>query len=592
MAERLLVSESYSGKSWLIAEAPDDQVRAAAQRHGLPDVVAKAILTRGIGLDEVERFLDPRIKTWLPDPNILIDMGPAVDRVMTALESGERIAVFADYDVDGATSAALLIRYLRALDVEAALHVPDRVEEGYGPNVEAYERLADEGVSLVVCVDSGTTAFSVFSSLRDSRPGLDVVVLDHHAAENRRPDVVALVNPNRRDQEPGLGHLAACGVTFLFLVGLNRALREAGAFDGPAPTDLMRLTQLVALGTVCDVVPLQGVNRALVATGLSYLRKSPFPGISALTEAAGRQQPIQPFDLGFVLGPRINAGGRIGNAVLGAELLATESESEAVRIARQLDETNAARKEMEATTVESALESVAAASTLDPVLVVAGEGWHPGVIGLVAARLKERFGRPACAVALSPDGVGKASGRSLPGFDLGEAIIEARLQGLLLSGGGHPMAAGFSIEAGKLETLRRFLADKVRALPGGPPKSQITLDGFLSVNGVSVALTEALALLEPFGSGNREPRFVVPRARVSHARIVGRDHVSAFLTDAGGGRLKAIAWRAAETKLGEALLSATGTPLALAGRVQLDHWQGETRPQFVVEDASIALNPS
>lgn len=588
-AGSLLIERSLTGRAWRLAAADDRLALTLAQRFGLPDTVARAVASRGVTLEEAAAFLDPKIKTALPDPSVLIDLDRAVDRVVAALERGERIAVFADYDVDGATSAALLVRYFRALGVPLDVHVPDRIEEGYGPNTAAYTALADRGVSLILCVDSGTTAFTVFSEVKAACPGLDVVVLDHHAAEGRLPPVAALVNPNRLDQPAGLGHLAACGVTFLFLVGLNRRLRAAGRFTGAGEPPLMALTGLVALGTVCDVVPLIGVNRALVAAGLAQLRRAPPVGLQALATVAGIDKPLTPFHLGYVLGPRLNAGGRIGDAAMGARLLTTEDAAEATDLAQQLDDTNAERRRMEADTVEAAIALVEAAPAIDPVLLVAGADWHPGVIGLVAARLKERYGRPACAIALGADGRGKASGRSLPGFDLGQAIIQARLDGLLLSGGGHPMAAGFTVEAGRIEALRRFLTGRVTALPGGPPRPLLVLDGLLSVDGVSLELVHALAALEPFGSGNREPRFALPRARLAHARVVGGAHVAASVTGAGGRRLKAIAFRAVGTPLGQALLDPAGPPLALAGEVREDSWQGRVQPQFVIADAADPL---
>lgn len=585
----LLVERSLSGRAWRLAAADDRLALTISQRFGLPDVVARAIASRGVDLDGAADFLTPKIRTALPDPSVLVDMDRAVKRVSTAIEAGERIAVFADYDVDGATSAALLVRYFRALGVEIDVHVPDRIDEGYGPNTAAYTGLADRGVSLVLCVDSGTTAFTVFSEVAERHPGLDVVVLDHHTAEARLPPVAALVNPNRLDQPAGLGHLAACGVTFLFLVGLNRALRAAGRFAGRQEPPLIDLTGLVALGTVCDVVPLTGVNRALVAAGLARLRQAPPTGLRALAEVARIDKPLAPFHLGYVLGPRLNAGGRIGDAGLGARLLSTDDPEEARETAELLDATNTERRQLEADTVAAAVASVDAAPAPEPVLLVAGEGWHPGVIGLVAARLKERYNRPACAIALDGTGRGKASGRSLPGFDLGRAIVRARLEGLLVSGGGHPMAAGFTVEVGRIEALRRFLAQRVDELPGGPPRPVVALDGLLTAEAVTLDLVQALAALEPFGSGNREPRFALPRVRLAHARVVGGSHVAATVAGADGTRLKAIAFRAVGTPLGDALLNPAAPPLALAGEIREDSWQGRVQPQFVISDAADPL---
>lgn len=593
------VERSLTGRRWLARPAPERLVQTLAQRHGLPDPVARALAGRGVDAEAATDFLTPSLRALMPDPAVLPDMERAARRLAEALRAGDALAVFGDYDVDGATSAALLLRYFRALGTTARLYVPDRIAEGYGPNAPALEGLARDGVTLVVCVDCGTTAVEPLAAARAA--GLEVLVLDHHTAEARLPDVHALVNPNRLDgpapgADPnGLRHLAACGVTFLFLVALNRALRAAGAFADRAEPDLLALLDLVALGTVCDVVPLVGLNRALVAQGLKMIGRRANPGLTALADRAGVTKRPEVYHLGFIFGPRINAAGRIGRADLGARLLATDDPHEAAEIAALLDDHNEDRKTLEAAVLEEATAQIEALTDAGPVIVAAGAGWHPGVVGIVASRLKERYHRPACVVALE-GGLGKASGRSVPGIDLGGAVAEARAAGLLLTGGGHPMAAGFSLAAERLEELKAFLARHVAAqvaargdgTADGRLVPVLELDGTLSVAGATMELAREIARLGPFGPGNGEPRYVISGARVVEWRVVGQNHLSCTLIGPAGGRLRAIAFRAAETPLGDALRAGGGAPLHLAGLLRLDEWQGREKLDFHIEDAAPA----
>ncbi|KGM31605.1 single-stranded-DNA-specific exonuclease RecJ, partial [Inquilinus limosus] len=414
------VERSAKGARWIGRAADDRLALALSQRHALPEIVARVLAARGVGLDDAPAFLNPTLRALLPDPSVLRDMDRAAARIARAVTAGEGIAVFGDYDVDGATSTALLVRYLRALGIEPQIHIPDRIAEGYGPNAQALEKLRAGGAGLVVTVDCGTTAFDAL----EGAAGLDVVVIDHHTAEPRLPKVAAVVNPNRLDQDPGLGQLAACGVTFLALVALNRALRQAGVFANRTEPDLLALLDLVALGTICDVVPLTGLNRALVGQGLKVMAQRRNTGLAALADVARVTETVDAYHAGYILGPRINAGGRIGRADLGARLLATEDRAEAARIAALLDEHNVDRKTVEAEVMAAAIAQVEAAEA-GPVILVAGEGWHPGVVGIVAGRLRERYGRPSCVVGFE-GGIGKASGRSVPGVDLGAAVIAAR----------------------------------------------------------------------------------------------------------------------------------------------------------------------
>lgn len=580
------VERSLSGRRWV--EAPSDErlARALAQRHDLPEIVARILAARGVTLDAAADHLQPTLRAAMPDPSSLKDMDRAADRLVRAIAGGERIAVFGDYDVDGATSAALLLRYLRHVGVQPLLHIPDRQTEGYGPNAPALLRLHQAGATLVVTVDCGTLAFAPLEEA--AQAGLDVIVLDHHTAEVRLPPAVAVVNPNRLDESGTLRQLAACGVVYLTLVAVNRALRRDGVFASRAEPDLLGLLDLVALGTICDVVPLTGLNRAMVTQGLKIMTRRGNAGVAALCDTAKIVGALDAYHAGYLLGPRINAGGRLGRSDLGARLLSTDDVAEAADLARVLDSHNDERKAVEAEVQRQAVEQIEAAET-EPgrVLMAVGEGWHPGVVGIVAGRLKDRYNRPACVVALE-DGVGRGSGRSVPGIDLGVAIIEAWQAGLLQAGGGHAMAAGFTVATANLDALRRFLDDHAAGQAASPPVPVLTLDGALAVGGATPALAGILAQLGPFGSGNAEPRFALLDARPTAARVVGSGHVSCFLTGAEGGRLRAIAFRAAGTELGRALLDPAGAPLRVAGVLRLDVWNGVERVQMHIQDAAPA----
>lgn len=586
------VERSTTGRRWLARPADERLALALAQGNGLPELVARVMAARGVGLEEAEGFLSPTLRSMLPDPDHLKGMEAAAGRVAEAILKGEKAAVFGDYDVDGATSAALLRRFFRAVGADLTVYVPDRIVEGYGPNGPALRRLADVGISLVVTVDCGTTAFEALEEAAGIG-GLDVVVVDHHAAEARLPPAVAVVNPNRLDDPSPHKTLCAAGVTFLLVVAVNRLLRRAGHYGPERPEpDLLGWLDLVALGTVCDVVPLVGLNRALVAQGLKVMARRGNAGIAALADLCRLSERPDAYHAGFVFGPRVNAGGRVGRADLGARLLSTDDPAEAARLAALLDGHNAERKAVEAAVLAQALEQVEADPAPSPELVFAvGEGWHPGVIGIVAARLKERYNRPACVVAVD-GGVGKASGRSVRGVDLGAAVIAARREGLLTAGGGHRMAAGFTVAVGKMDELKRFLRMRIaeQQAATGPLAPSLEFDGAVAVGGVTVGLVELLSRLGPFGTGNSEPRFALPDARVARADVVGANHVRCFLT-AGAGtgtRVKAIAFRALDTGLGDLLLKSAGAPVHIAGHLRIDRWNGSETAQLMIEDAAPA----
>lgn len=575
---------SHGGRQWRGAPCDERLAATLSQRLNLPEMVGRVLAARGVGLDEAEGFLSPTLRAFLPDPSHLLDMDAAVGRLTRAVEARETIAILGDYDVDGATSSALLTRYFRALGLTVLLHVPDRMTEGYGPNEAALLGLQAKGATLAVTVDCGISAFQPLDAAAEA--GLDVIVVDHHEAEALLPKAAALVDPNRLDETSPHGHMAAVGVAFLLVVALNRALRDAGYFkDRPAP-DPMRWLDIVALGTVCDVVPLKGVNRALVAQGLKVMAGRTNPGIAALSDVCGVKERPEAFHCGYILGPRVNAGGRVGKSDLGARLLATEDANEAADLARRLDDFNRERQEIEAYVLLEAIEQVEGRPDDGlPLLIAVGEGWHPGVIGIVAGRLKERYNRASCVIAME-GGQGKASLRSVPGLDVGAAVIAARQAGLLVNGGGHAMAAGFTVATSRLEELRGFLGERLTAQLASPLLPVLELDGVLPPEGLTLDLVETLRLLAPFGAGNPEPRFAVKAARIIAPRVVGQGHVSFRIAGVSGGRVKAIAFRAADSELGHALLRNNGTPMHLAGTLRPDHWQGETSVQFVVDDGA------
>ncbi|MGE0723380.1 MAG: single-stranded-DNA-specific exonuclease RecJ [Alphaproteobacteria bacterium] len=576
------VERSFTGRRWRSRLADDRPAFALADRFGLPEIVGRVLAARGVAIDAAEGFLRPTLREQLPDPSGFRDMDRAAERVAAAVMAGEGIAIFGDYDVDGATTSALLSRFLCAAGARPRVYIPDRLAEGYGPNLPALLKLREGGAGLVITVDCGTTAFEPLAGARAA--GLDVIVVDHHVAEPALPEAYAIVNPNRLDEQTPHRGLAAVGVAFLLVVAVNRTLRSAGWWrDRPAP-DLMAWLDLVALGTVCDVMPLVGLNRALVAQGLKTMARRGNPGLCALADVARLDERPQAFHCGFVLGPRVNAGGRVGRADLGARLLATDDPAEAARIAGELDRHNEDRRRIETEVLAAAL--AAADGVADPVLVVADYGWHPGVIGIVASRLKDRFDRPALVLGIE-EGIAKGSGRSVPGFDLGAAVIAARQRGILAQGGGHAMAAGFALPAARLAEFREFMAERFLASGAAAARvPEIGIDGALSVPALAIDLVERLAALGPFGAGMPEPRFALGHVRVAYAEPAGANHVRCALSAASGERVKAIAFRAMDGPLGPALLGTRGQTIHVAGRLAIDSWQGAESVQVRIDDAS------
>ena len=581
-AGKVLVDQSLTGRRWRLAPERSDIARAMAQLHDLPEIVARILAARGLEPADVAGFLEPRLRDWLPEPSHLLDLDRAVARLTSAVQGAECLGLIGDYDVDGATSTALVRRYLEAAGARVEVRIPDRLTDGYGPNAAAFASLKAAGCRLVLCLDSGTTAFEPLAAAQAM--GLEVIVVDHHSAEPTLPPALAVVNPNRLDQTSPLGHLAAVGVSFVLLVALNRALRAAGHFTRLAEPDLLASLDLVALGTVCDVVPLTGLNRAFVVQGLKVAQNGANPGLRALAAVTEIEAIDTARKLGFVLGPRLNAGGRLGQSGLAAALLATADAAAAHDLAARLHALNAERQALEMGTLEAAIAAVEAQARDDaPVLVAAGAGWHQGIVGIVAARLVERFARPALVIGLE-GGIGKGSGRSRPGYDLGAAVIAARRAGLLAAGGGHPMAAGLTVDEAGIEALRRFLCDRPAAADFTPGRAELCIDGALAPGALNLALAHKLEQLGPFGAGHPEPRFVVTAERILQPRVVGRGHVSCLLAPATGPAVRGIAFRAAENGLDRALLA--GRPLRLVGRLRRDTWQGQDRPSFEIEDGA------
>ena len=581
MSAFLGVGSSLTGRRWLGPDAEvERQAEAIAQATGLPDTLARILASRGVAAAEAEVFLAPSLRALMPDPSGFKDMDKAAARIFAALQAGERIAIFADYDVDGATSAAELLVWFGALGHRPTLYIPDRLAEGYGPNDAAMARLG-AGHDLVICVDCGTVAHGPIQKAVDA--GADVIVLDHHLGAETLPPALAVVNPNRQDETSEYTYLCAAGVVFLTLVAVNRHFREAGI---PAPP-LLDMLDLVALGTVADVAPLVGFNRALVRQGLAVMAGRTRPGLVALGDAAKLNTTPRAYHLGYLLGPRINAGGRIGEANLGARLLTTADPHEAAALAERLNALNAERREIEAQ-VQAAAEQQAESHGLEaPLIWAAGHGWHPGVVGIVASRLKEKYNRPAVVIGIDAAGLGHGSGRSVSGIDLGAAIAALAREGLITKGGGHKMAAGLSVPEAGIEAAMAVLAQKLARQGAGnigPKDLMITA----SIGNATPDLIEQIEAAGPFGAGAPAPRFAIPAARIRFAKPAGESHLR-LTVDNGAGPIDIIAFRAFESDLGQALLNHAGQSFHFVGRLEIDEWGGRRKAKMQLEDAAKAL---
>jgi single-stranded-DNA-specific exonuclease len=579
---------SVSGTQWQLRTEDERTILTLVQQCNIPEILARIMVGRGIGLESAEDFLNPTLRNLLPDPFHLRDMQQAADRICDAIAANQKIVIFGDYDVDGATSSALLKNFFAMLGTSVGIYIPDRITEGYGPNSEALTALRAQGTDLVITVDCGTLSFEPLETA--AACGLDVIVIDHHLGGASLPPAVAIVNPNRLDETSEYRHLAAVGVAFLLAVAVTKVLRARGWFTERKEPDLLSLLDLVALGTVCDVVPLKNINRAFVKQGLKVLASRKNIGLTALSDCAGLDEMPNCYHLGFVLGPRINAGGRVGQADLGAKLLSGQDYDTAKTIAERLNIFNQERKALETLVLEEALLKAEALDSNLPLIMVSGEGWHPGVIGIVASRLKDRFNKPTAVIALD-NGIGKASARSVTGIDFGSAVVTARAMELLLAGGGHAMAAGFTLEEDKIAPLYEFLSQRFSADMEALKHSQhYKFDGYLSIPAVSPSLMQILEQAGPFGTGNPSPRFVLDSCRLVKIDILAEKHIRCILGSAAsgkmGGSLKAMLFNGVGTPLGDALLSAHGKTLHVAGSIRINTWQGNETAEFMIDDVA------
>ena len=584
MASFLDVDSSCRGLRWQARCQDEAAVTELEQVKSLDNLTSRLLAGRGIDPDTAEEFLNPSLRGSMPDPSTMQDMNKAAALIMDAVQAKQKITVFADYDVDGGTSAAQLIKWGRGFGVEIGLYVPDRVKEGYGPSVEAFKQLKSEGNDLVVTVDCGAAAQTALEAAKDL--GLPIVVIDHHLMHGSLPPCSALVNPNREDDTSGLGHLAAAGVTFMLLVALNREARKRGLEDVPNLLDLLGLT---ALGTLCDVVSLTSLNRAIVAQGLKVLSKGGNIGVNALADVAGTNAPYTTYHCGFILGPRINAGGRIGKAEMGAEMLSTENAQLAYSHAAELDRVNTARKTLQDQMINEALEEAFKLPEDDAVIIVNMEGWHPGVIGIVAGRLKDRFDKPAIVIGVNEEGLGKGSGRSLSGVNLGEAITQAKEAGLLLSGGGHAMAGGLTVEASKIPELTKFLNKILKDEVTEARKNlSLKIDALIAPSAANQSLIKRIEDVGPYGAGNPQPLFAFSDLRIAYAQRVRGGHVRCSFEDGLGGRINGICFRADETGLDQILLDPNAPRVHVAGRLKADSWKGRSKIDLQLVDLAIA----
>lgn len=579
------VRHSANGMAWehRLNERQENLALAIAQGHGVPDLVARVMAGRGITSESALAFLDPTIRDLLPNPETFTDMVPAAERIADAVLRRERVAIFGDYDVDGASSSALMKRFLDHFDVPSEIYIPDRIFEGYGPNPDAMRDLVGRGARLIVTVDCGTNSAAAIAAAREA--GADVVVLDHHQVGGALPEETPVVNPNREDDLSGQGHLCAAGVTFVTLVQVAKLLRQRGQ----TPPNLLDMLDLVALATVCDVVPLVGINRAFVVKGLLVARQNQNSGLAMLARVARIGEPLNVFHLSFLLGPRINAGGRIGDAALGSRLLSTPDPAEAQKIAETLDRLNGERQAMEQVMLaEARAEADAELMGQGPaVLVTASDKWHPGIVGLIAARLKEHARRPSFAIHFQPNGIGAGSGRSIPGFDLGKLVREAVDTGILVKGGGHAMAAGITVERAKLGALRAFFEERATDVHSLRADETLPIDGALSAEGANFAMLDALEKAGPYGAGHTQPTVVLPRHRIVDVRQVGNGgHLRVQLRSELGGSLAAMAFRAEQSDLGTFLMRHRGAPVHVAGSLSSNYWNGQRSVQFRIADAA------
>lgn len=584
------VSESTRGNCWKFRLDDERLALNLSQKLGVPEMIGRIIASRNIALDDAHNFLDPKLRNLLPDPYNLKDMEKATDRTVSAILNCEKISIFGDYDVDGATSSALLVRYFRSLKVGVNTYIPDRVKEGYGPNIDSIDHLHNLGSSLIITVDCGTTSYEPIE--RTNLLGIDLIVLDHHKSDIKLPSAFAIVNPNRIDDEnsnnTNLSNLAAVGVTFLFIASINRELQKRNYFKLNEKPDLRRWLDLVALGTVCDLVPLNNLNRAFILGGLEIMKKRMNPGIIALTEVGKVNEQLNSYHLGYVLGPRVNAGGRVGNSEFGLKVLETDDKNIAKEIAMKLNDYNIERKEIESNVLKEAISLLETQNFFsEEVIIVYKKNWHLGVLGIVASRLVEKYKKPAIVLS-QMNNILKGSGRSIPGFDLGVNVINAKNLKIIISGGGHSMAAGLTMESEKIDEFKSFIRTKVKdKFSLGLMNSYLHIDGIINIEAANQDLIGLIEKVGPFGTGNPMPRFLINNITLLKVFPVGDDHVSCILKGGGSKTLKAIAFRSLGEDLGRVLLSSQGKCLHVVGQLRNNSWNGKVEPQLTIEDIAL-----
>ena len=574
---------SYTDSKWQVKTFDERQAELISQKFEVSNLIAKLFSIRNISIDDIASYLNPTLKDNMPDPNILMDMEKACERILVALKNNEKIAIFGDYDVDGSTSTSCLIKYFNLLGVEVVYHIPDRFTEGYGPNKEAFQKFIDQNINIIFTLDCGTLAYNEIKFAKDNN--IDVIVIDHHQPEINLPEAYAMINPNRLDDTTNLGYLAAVGVTFMFIVGLNRKLRESKWFDNILKEpNIISLLDMVSLGTICDVVPLVGINRLLVQKGLEVFSKKSNIGLTALIDKANINNKISTYDLGFKLGPRINAGGRLGKSKHGTELLTCEDEAKAADIATELDNFNKERQTIEAHILKTAIDSLTSEQIDKKIIFAYGQDWHEGVIGIIASRIKQKFKKP-CIVFSAKNGIAKGSGRSIKGIDLGNLIIAATQKGIVTQGGGHAMAAGLTLDEDKILLLQDFIEDRLDS-------NSIALDiddtnhadSIINITAVNSELYDDINKLGPFGSNNEEPNFIIKSTKITFIKEFGDNHIRCGLSSDIDKNVEGITFRSKNTPLGDAIMNNKGKLVSLYGKIKVNEWGGRRIPQFHIED--------
>ena len=579
-------SLSVSGKSWILKKYNQEEIYFLKENFFLDEITSKLLSIRKIKREDINSFLNPSIKNFLPNPNNLIDMDRASFRALLAVEKKEKIGIFGDYDVDGATSTALLGKYFSELKISYEIYIPDRRKEGYGPSVKSFEELIKKGVKVIFTVDCGTLSFKAIDYAKKNN--IDVIVLDHHQSEVNLPNAYSVVNPNRIDDKSNLQYLCAAGVTFMFLVSMNRTLRTKDWFKDNeiSEPNLIDYLDLVSLGTVCDVVPLIGLNRAMVKQGLKILKLKKNLGLKTLLDICKIESSPSIYHLGYMLGPRINAGGRVGKCSHGANLLLNSDPKNVFKLATELDQYNKERQILERELLQKILNETKDYSK-DPVLVISGKNWHEGVIGIVAARLKDKFNKPVIIISIE-DNIGKASARSIAGFDIGSIIIAANQENILLKGGGHKMAGGFTIKIENINIFKDFIFRKFRNINEDLSKERpLYLDSVISATAVNLDFYNKVNLLAPFGSGNSEPKFIIENLKTVNSKVVGEKHIKSVLIGQDGTILKSIAFNAVEGDLGAYLLKKNNKLFNIAGKLSLNEWKGQSNVEFIIDDISV-----